>query len=46
VAAYKLFLFPSEVGKTASHPSLTHGRLLAFSTSGFVNPGLKRELFP
>ena len=46
VPAYKLFLFPSEVGKTASHPSLTHGRLPALSTSEFVNPGLKRELLP
>ena len=44
--AYKLFLLPSEVGKTASHPFATHERLLAFSTSGFANPGLKWESFP
>jgi len=37
---------PSEVCKTASHPFATHERLLAFSTSGFANPGLKRDLFP
>jgi hypothetical protein len=46
MGVYKLFLFPSEVGKTASHPSATLEKLLAFPTSGFVNPGLKREFFP
>ena len=46
VAAYKLFLFPSEVCKTASHYPFTHEKLLALPTSGFASPVLKRELLP
>ena len=44
--AYKLFFFSSEVGKTASHHLLTHEKLLAFSTSEYINPVSKRELLP
>jgi len=46
VAAYKLFLLPSEVCKTASHYPFTHEKLLAFSTSGFASPVSRRELLP
>jgi hypothetical protein len=46
MGVYKLFLLSREVRKTASHPSATHEKLLAFPTSGFVNPASSREFFP
>jgi hypothetical protein len=42
----RLSLSGEKLAKTASHHPLTNEKLLTLSSCGFVNPRLKRDLFP